>query len=211
MKTTKQQWDIIYKEYEKECAEQLIIDYAWKRNLDLPSGCLEYTVDRKRYPDDFWAELIDEHRKYGYCPFNVTMFARRITGGRMPWPDMLRRLPELLSLDSSLEKRFQRLTIASSSFSSAVSKSRNRKELIDTLLTWNKDHRDKQPNDANDFALMLTTPEGKTALIDAPAWRSLAANILIYACDQKTMKDMERVLGELLPEFAQRIDATSRD
>lgn len=202
-------WSTLYRSYSDEIIEHIIHDYEHRRNQQLPNYCSPYHVNRKRYKDEFWKEIIKEHFLHGYCPLDTISFSRTITGGRTPWPDTLRRLPKILSCDPSLEGRFR--TVESNPFDLGyLSNCYTPQKLEKTIEHWRKTN----PSALTDykgsrFTMMLIDPIAQLTLMDAPAARHLTAEVLINTCDLKIRTDTEKVLGKWLVELADRL--TSRD
>jgi len=208
MNLSEENWSTLYDAYSDEIIEHVIHDYEHRRNQRLPDYCTPYRVNRKRYKDEFWTEIVKEHFQHGYCPMDTISFARTITGGRTPWPDTLRRLPTILSQDPSLEGRFNRVKFNTFDLG-YLSNCYTRQKLEETIAHWRK----TKPTALSDyrgsrFAVMLVDPIAQLTLMEAPHARQLTAEVLLNTCDSKIRVDTEKVLGELLVGFADRL--TSR-
>lgn len=92
-------WWPFYEAYSGELAGLVIGQYEHYRNRysrrmakRFPKAvCQEYKVDRKRYPDAVWIELVKNCFDYGIDPTTAISWINQHSEYRMPWPDILGR------------------------------------------------------------------------------------------------------------------------
>jgi hypothetical protein len=206
MTFTNEQRLLLYKAYLPDMRERIIEEYEHRRNRELPPECAPYQVDRKRYKDDFWNNVLIEHLHYGYCPIDTIAFARSVTGGRMPWPELIKRIPEILTQTPRLESRFERITNNTYNLVS-FKPCRNRKELDETIEKF----RSTKPEaltayPADYFAYLLSSPSGRQNLIHTPHSRLIATEALLNMCNPSLRTSMETVIGEHLVELTKELN-----
>ena len=93
-------WKTLLDEYRPEIIDLTISGYEHWRNHRLPKNCVPYKVDRKRYDDAFWGDVVVKHFCIGYTTSDITRRFQHITGGKSPWPEMLLKAVELIQSDS---------------------------------------------------------------------------------------------------------------
>lgn len=193
----------IYHAYMPEMIEIVINTYENYRNLKLPKGFTPYRVNRKRYDDDFWKEVISEHIRHRYNPEHTISFGRKMCGGQMPWPDLIRKLPEMIAIN----KRWQdKVKQGSSEFNLGYfDKCDTPQKLSDSVERWNA--RNPQITPADDASTFCSDLEARNwgFLINDPDGRNLTALILLKATAQDGLEKLDKVFGSHLQDLSDQL------
>lgn len=191
----------LYDAYMPEMIQHTITTYEHYRNLDVPDNQAAYQVNRKRYKDEFWRRVVAAHIRHHFNPEHTIPFARQLAGGKMPWPDLIRRLPEMLSGDHSLTQKLNSIT--ADSFRLGCFKGCNTPQKQETAI-----ERWKQRNPATSGPQYEATfcheliSRNLTYLLNNPEGRWLTATVLLRAMEQGGLEQLYPVTGSQLEELA---------
>ncbi|MDF7826477.1 hypothetical protein P4B35_20775 [Pontiellaceae bacterium B12227] len=194
----------IYQAYLPEMIEIVIDTYEHYRNVKRPEGCPEYKVNRKKYKVEFWERVISEHRLHQLNPEHTIPFGRRLGGGQMPWPDLVRRLPGMIAEDYRLQNRFASMNAVS--FSLGCFDGCDTPQKVEAATERWKLHNPEisGPQHEAEFCYELISQNWST-LRDDPRGRWLTATVLLRAIEQKGMEKLNRVVGSHLQELVEQI------
>ena len=101
-------WSRLYREYMPEIISITVSNYEEQRNRDMhgftpPEGTPRYTVDRDRYDDAFWEELVWACFAGGGSPDTLYDRIDFVTHGKGPWPDLLRSTAVRMSTGAPID------------------------------------------------------------------------------------------------------------
>jgi hypothetical protein len=194
----------LYQQYMPEMIENVIHIYEHYRNLKLPEGCAEYQVNRKRFDDVFWKGVIKEHIQHRYNPEQTIPFGRRICGGQMPWPDLIRRLPCMIAEDYKLQNKLSRMN--TSPFSLGGFDDCDTPQKLETAIErWRqRNPQTSGPQVEAELCYELISRNWSFLLKD-PNGRWLTASVLLRAIEQDGQEKLNKVVGSYLEEFVSQI------
>jgi hypothetical protein len=193
----------LYQQYMPEMIENVIHIYEHYRNLKLPEGCAEYQVNRKKYKDDFWKRVVNEHVQHRYNPEHTISFGRQMCGGQMPWPDLIHKLPGMIAVNERWQNKMGQ---SSSGFSLGYFDKCNTPQKIDDAIErWNTRNPEVSPaDDTSTFCVELVSRNWDFLLND-PYSRNLTALMLLRATEQGGLEKLHEVFGSWLQELADQL------
>ena len=194
----------LYKAYMPEMIEITISTYEHYRNLKLPKECAPYRVNRKRFKDEFWKEVISEHIRKRFNPEHTISFSRRLCGGQTPWPDLIKKIPNMLATDPRLHNKF--LKWKKDAFDLGCFDDCGTPEKLKAALDrWNKLNRQiNTVSPETEFCHELIS-KNWGYLTGEPEGRNLTALALISAVQEKGLEKLHQSVGIYLDEFSNKL------
>ncbi|MDF7826006.1 hypothetical protein P4B35_18390 [Pontiellaceae bacterium B12227] len=195
----------IYQAYLPEMIEIVIDTYEHYRNLKLPKGHTPYSVNRKRFNDDFWKEVVNEHIKHRYNPKHTIPFGRRMCGGQMPWPDLICKLPGLIAIEDRWQNRL-RTAMASDQFTLGHFNSCDTPQKLGAAIElWNNRNPEITPTDDTSIFCIELASRNWQFLLEDPDGRRITAHILLSATEQDGLEQLDKVFGDYLQELSDQL------
>lgn len=204
MSTPKETITKIYHAYMPEMIEYTINIYEQYRNLKPVKGCAPYKVNRKRFNDDFWRTVIAEHIKHRLNPDQTIPFARHLCGGQMPWPDLIRKMPEMISIDDRWQEKLK--SSSTDEFNLGHFKgSDTPQKLEEAIERWNTRNPEVTPADDISVFCVELASRNWSFLLEDPEGRDLTASVLLKATEQEGLEQLDKVFRTHLQELADQL------
>jgi hypothetical protein len=193
----------VYRAYMPEMIEIVIDTYEHYRNQKLPETNAPYRVNRKRFDDSFWKEVVKEHIKHRYNPEHTISFGRRMCGGQMPWPDLICKLPGMIAIDDRWQSKLKR---TSDEFNMGPFKGCSTPEKLDTaVMPWKQRNPETtQADEITTFCAELIL-NNWSYLLEDPQGRSLTASAFLKATERGGLEQLDKVFGNHLNELADQL------
>jgi hypothetical protein len=196
-------WKTLFDEYRSEIIDQVIGQYEYLRNLKLPKDSVAYQVDRKRYDDDFWSDVIQCHFNLGYLTADVACQFQLMTGGKHPWPETLLEIKDLIGTNPNFQVSDAVRSTISFHYLRSFSSAAELEDQISALNTIDAKNMKKQPTDM--FVVNMADVNRWPWLLDDENGRRLVAHIFTLGCDAKNRKQIATVIGPQLSGFCEAL------
>lgn len=198
---TTEDWKTLIKEYRSEIIDEIISQYEFLRNEKRPKDSLPYEVDRKRYDDTFWFEVFSEHVSLGHSIIDTIFCYRSFTGGKSPWPELLRKIRKLIDHNPHLITSGGDKTALTfdqlGDFSTQGELETNLSRMFPGQI------KDLEENPESGFILQITNTDNWPWLMNERNGRRLMAHILTRICDSTSRENLESRLGKPLSGFCE--------
>jgi hypothetical protein len=204
-------WASLYESYLPEIINHYAAYYTAQRNE--ASGKLDhqtpYTMDSRQYGPAFWEEVFRAHYTHR-CSFENTLgFLQCLAGrGTFPWPDIFKRLPEILRTHPGLLEKYYDWSDENPS-SSPLGSFRHctSPESIVRCRTKVEDGN-ATDNETLTWAFMMN-PENWELLTGPPENRMTFARHLDRMLEGGRIEELERKLGPQVSDFFVYVSAAS--
>lgn len=168
-----------------------------------------YTLNKRLYGPAFWKEVFLQHFTYG-CSFETTLSFLRSQAGRSycPWPDLLRRLPQMIRENPELEANHY-AHLNQNPVRSPLGAFRTCASDQDIEDRYNEVAEDKHQDAASKIWAFMMCPESWDDLTGPSGNRKAVARLLDRMLEEGRLNELERILGSQVKGFFDHFNPAS--